>query len=345
MGSAPKTEVRRQVVEDFAAVQSRQVAAAGNGTIFRRNRARNVLTPPQGIVYPACVLSQTQVATSAPFPLEGCGPLYGSQSSPILEKGPTPILVGIHRGSKASKIRAREKHDKTLLAYYANPNHCEHCGAIIEVGVGQFVIDVRKKRFCDQSCSSTSLHAKRRAVAPRPVNRTCECGEAKSVRAGKCLKCKSAERTIDSCPKGEFFARRKNWISAATNIRRSARTAYMNSGKKQACAACDYALHFDVSHIKSVSSFSDDATIGEINAISNLVALCPNHHWEFDNGILDLSRGTISQVDGMTHYHSAAGSSPAPASNTIDAFGIPANAMTGKVTFGETRPDQFSRQA
>lgn len=53
----------------------------------------------------------------------------------------------------------------------------------------------------------------------------------------------------------------------------------------------------------------------------------------------DLSRDTISLVDGMTHYHSAAGSNPAPASN-----------VEGQGTFAitpnpGTRPDQFSRQA
>ena len=35
-----------------------------------------------------------------------------------------------------------------------------------------------------------------------------------------------------------------------------------------------------------MSDFSDDAKISEINDIRNLIALCPNHHWEFDNGKL-----------------------------------------------------------
>ena len=32
-----------------------------------------------------------------------------------------------------------------------------------------------------------------------------------------------------------------------------------------------------------MSSFNSDALISEINSIDNLIALCPTHHWEFDN--------------------------------------------------------------
>lgn len=34
--------------------------------------------------------------------------------------------------------------------------------------------------------------------------------------------------------------------------------------------------------------FDDEALVKEINDIENLVPLCPNHHWEFDNKILKL---------------------------------------------------------
>jgi hypothetical protein len=48
--------------------------------------------------------------------------------------------------------------------------------------------------------------------------------------------------------------------------------------------------HVEVCHIKSVSAFSDDDIIRDINSVENLVGLCPNHHWEFDNGKIDISR-------------------------------------------------------
>ncbi|MBE7514091.1 MAG: HNH endonuclease [Anaerolineales bacterium] len=34
--------------------------------------------------------------------------------------------------------------------------------------------------------------------------------------------------------------------------------------------------------------FFPDSLLSEINAIDNLMALCPNHHWELDNHLLSL---------------------------------------------------------
>lgn len=54
------------------------------------------------------------------------------------------------------------------------------------------------------------------------------------------------------------------------------------------CCICGYNLHVEVAHVKGVSEFDDSAEIGEINCTTNLVYLCPNHHWEYDNGHLEL---------------------------------------------------------
>ena len=73
--------------------------------------------------------------------------------------------------------------------------------------------------------------------------------------------------------KGELFGCRKNWQSARTAIRKLADSIFYNK-------------HIEIAHIKGVSEFSDDSLVSEINDINNLVALCPNHHWEFDSGQL-----------------------------------------------------------
>lgn len=52
------------------------------------------------------------------------------------------------------------------------------------------------------------------------------------------------------------------------------------------CAACGYKIHVELCHKKPISKFPKTATLGEINHPSNVVQLCPNHHWEFDNGLL-----------------------------------------------------------
>lgn len=46
--------------------------------------------------------------------------------------------------------------------------------------------------------------------------------------------------------------------------------------------------HVEIAHIKPVSEFDGDSTIADINSLKNLIYLCPNHHWEFDNNIIKL---------------------------------------------------------
>lgn len=89
--------------------------------------------------------------------------------------------------------------------------------------------------------------------------------------------------------KGELFSNRKNWQSARTAIQRMARAVYKEHTQSPQCLICGYDKHVEVAHIKAVAEFDDNATIGEINSINNLIGLCPNHHWEFDNKLLKLN--------------------------------------------------------
>lgn len=89
--------------------------------------------------------------------------------------------------------------------------------------------------------------------------------------------------------KQELFSTRKNWQSARSGIQRRSRENYKRSEKPKYCKICGYNKHFEVAHIKSVSEFDDTDTVADMTDVENLVALCPNHHWEFDNGILEKS--------------------------------------------------------
>lgn len=48
------------------------------------------------------------------------------------------------------------------------------------------------------------------------------------------------------------------------------------------CVECGYTKHVELCHKKPIHAFPLTATLSEINAIDNLVFLCPNHHWELD---------------------------------------------------------------
>lgn len=88
--------------------------------------------------------------------------------------------------------------------------------------------------------------------------------------------------------KEELLSTRKNYQSYRSAIRQYAEKQYKDSGRELKCAVCGYDKHVEIAHIKAVSDFDGSATIAEINSIDNLIALCPNHHWEYDNGILKL---------------------------------------------------------
>ena len=95
---------------------------------------------------------------------------------------------------------------------------------------------------------------------------------------------------ILSVTKGDLFKKRSNWQNARSNIQNSARKIFFKNCLDPKCIVCGYTNHVEVAHIKAVSNFSEDSLISEINDISNLIGLCPNHHWEYDNGLLDISK-------------------------------------------------------
>ena len=89
--------------------------------------------------------------------------------------------------------------------------------------------------------------------------------------------------------KGDLFKRRNQWQSARSAIQKEARLIYKNSNKPKKCICCGYDKHYEVAHIRAVSDFGNNTFISEINDINNLIALCPNHHWEYDNTDFDIT--------------------------------------------------------
>jgi hypothetical protein len=191
---------------------------------------------------------------------------------------------------------------------------CLYCNSELVQKVNEQNNTFQKRIYCGLSCASTHFNIKRRErLPPKPkfklspckicgvdISRVlladqknysqkiyCDsCREAKNIEAYK-IKGYSCVK-VELRTKGELFLTRKNWQSARTAIRNHANTVLRQSTQKPECKVCGYAKHVEVCHIKSVSEFTDDSLIGEINALDNLVYLCPNHHWEFDNNGLDI---------------------------------------------------------
>ncbi len=196
--------------------------------------------------------------------------------------------------------------DRRRLAlenYYQNPNRCKNCHEVINVPDCVKVKEVRLKVFCSRSCSAAfnnHLYPKRkRTWAARPLRvLTCEhCGNefySRNVRRKNCDPCIPVARYINRTSslmlktKGMLFSANANWQSARSSIRAHAYKVFKRSGAQYECYICGYNHHIEIAHLRPVSDFPNEALISEINALSNLIALCPNHHWELDHGLLKL---------------------------------------------------------
>jgi len=143
--------------------------------------------------------------------------------------------------------------------------------------------------FCSRSCAATYNNIKfpKRKGKKYSPPKFCDCGKELANRKWKfCDKCRDKGKSqkfgkyIKDITLDTFLAR-KNDASRFATIRKNAKTISKNWEPK--CSNCDYDKHVETCHIKAISEFSPDSTIGEINHPDNLILLCPNCHWEFDN--------------------------------------------------------------
>ena len=72
------------------------------------------------------------------------------------------------------------------------------------------------------------------------------------------------------------------------NIRVNARKVLKNTNLVKECYICKYNHYVEAAHLKGIAKFDDTAKISEVNDLKNLIYLCPNHHWELDNGIINI---------------------------------------------------------
>jgi len=146
-----------------------------------------------------------------------------------------------------------------------------------------------QKKFCSQSCAASFNNRKypKKSIGYRscrgckkqypkkelPVN--CYCVECK-------LKTKDNLLYNRNPTKKEITYEKHKHGAAFAYIRWHARKVVMKD-KELKCQVCNYTNHVEVAHKKSISSFSEDTKLSEINDLENLLLLCPNHHWEFDH--------------------------------------------------------------
>lgn len=145
--------------------------------------------------------------------------------------------------------------------------------------------ETKNPKFCSRSCSAKINNS----LFPKHPRRKClRCKIPTQSKTHYCRKCLTlnkiemyGEKTIKEF--ASTYARHKY-----QNIRNHAhRIAHAHNIKKK-CPYCDYRNHTQLCHIKDISKFDKNTKLKVVNHPSNLIYLCPNHHWDLDHGLLKL---------------------------------------------------------
>jgi predicted restriction endonuclease len=140
--------------------------------------------------------------------------------------------------------------------------------------------------FCNRSCAATFNNKTPKRLAK---SKCLICSKTVNPRSQYCNSCYKDRFFLDNKTLEEATANRKD-SNRYCSIRQHARREYLRSEKPKECVICGYQLHIEVCHIKDIAEFSLDSKINVVNSLNNLTALCPTHHWEFDNGLIKIDQ-------------------------------------------------------
>lgn len=155
---------------------------------------------------------------------------------------------------------------------------CKQCGKKTE-----------NPKFCSRSCSATFNNLLR---GDRSYSEICpQCGGEKFRTSKLCRNCYLRNIKLASITDDKLISELvyRDDANRYNHIRGRARTAHeIFFGKNPKCFNCGYSKHVHICHKKPISDFDESTPVSVVNSKRNLVALCPNCHWEFDRGLLRL---------------------------------------------------------
>lgn len=153
---------------------------------------------------------------------------------------------------------------------------CNNCSTLFDT------TDKRRK-YCSRRCAAivnNSNHPK------NPKRGKCkDCEKAIYAQRVRCMEChklwKKSEdiqdKTLDEMR--YHGTQRANMFGA---IRWRARKIAKELNWTE-CSICGYDKHIEIAHKKPISDFEGNTLVSIINSKDNLLALCPNCHWEYDH--------------------------------------------------------------
>ena len=169
--------------------------------------------------------------------------------------------------------------EEAVANYNQAPNVCENCNLPIPVREKEQVTKVRRKRFCTKECADAASR------------KEYKCSVCEAVISHKWTTNKYCSECFTKTP---YYAdwskislddlfKKKPTHQVHARVRALARDAFNRSKRVKRCEVCGYDKFVEVCHRKSIATFTRDTFISVVNDIGNLMALCPNCHWEHDN--------------------------------------------------------------
>jgi len=199
---------------------------------------------------------------------------------PYCQSTTTPRKDGLMNGEqrylcrKCGRKYTANSHRLTPVTHREKTGLCLNCGQTTD-----------NPKFCSSSCAAkyNNVHHPKRVQKIRYCK---HCGV--EIPAGRtvCDDCNPSlvdwsQRTLKSLQDSAKY-------QVNAKVRDIARYNYEKANLPRVCANCGYDKHVEICHVKAINSFPEETPVAVISDLTNLVALCPNCHWEFDNGILIL---------------------------------------------------------
>lgn len=146
---------------------------------------------------------------------------------------------------------------------------CLHCGSA-----------TNNPKFCCRSCAASYNN---RLFPKKFLGKTCCKSCQTPIKSGYtyCHLCLPVEEDYTLM---DVMYDRHHKSSCWALVRSRARSACKH--RKKICQNCGYNKHVEICHIKPIKDFPLTTRLSVVNAQTNLLTLCPNCHWEFDNKLL-----------------------------------------------------------
>ena len=220
------------------------------------------------------------------FVCKHCGKTFYKTKREISKnKGVVPSFCSV---DCAAKERTKQK---TIVVI------CAQCGKEKRIELSDYNNSETKNFFCNSSCAAkynNHVHPKRQKVISK--KEVCSiCGGKKSSKSKICKKCYDKKRIkVPDKTLGDYVGydgTEKYLTIKCQSIRKDAKRVLSESSVEKVCCYCknhEFDSILEVHHIKSVLEFDRNVKISEINALKNLVWLCPNHHTMLEKGLINL---------------------------------------------------------